>query len=622
MSGSRSGFSVSISAVDNASKVIDGLNKRIARANAPVERLQRSFSKLADNTGVRAVSREMRGMADSSARIFANVGRAVPGLAALGGAFGVAGLAEGMKRAQDYGTNLQMTARRAGVGVGALQRLGNAAEISGGSAAGAADSLADLNKNMELAAHSGQGDPKFRAALAAMHVNLRGANGQMRNSASVMDEVLHKLASMKDAQQQLYFGNAALGGSFQTALWPAIQGGTKALDDYLKAAGQMVNLTPQQVEALRAGQAETRRFSTDVENIAFGIMSDLVPAQVQAEGGLSAWIEKNQDFIKQDVETKIHKIAQAFKDAADAVGGWQSAGSVVLEWYASKFFPGIIGRAMKADAVIRGLGEYAKHEGVPGASIAEGAARGAAAGAAVGSMVPLVGTGLGAASGGLGGALWNLDPLGLNDVTPADAWRYLTGKGGAKLPQPIANEVMRRAKEQGLDPAHMLALAGVEAGGYDRVSPAGAIGPMQLMPDTARSVGVNPYEWHQNVRGGVSYYKSLLAKYGDYRKADAAYNWGPGNLDKDISLHGAQWADYLPTETRRYVAQLDGGPAVELAKNQSQSTEHTVKGAATVQVHINGAPAGSRVSASTSGDLFAGAPQVVMPMPPGGGPAG
>jgi hypothetical protein len=84
----------------------------------------------------------------------------------------------------------------------------------------------------------------------------------------------------------------------------------------------------------------------------------------------------------------------------------------------------------------------------------------------------------------------------------------------------------------------------------DAISPKGAIGIMQLMPATARQLGVNPHDPRQNIYGGVAYLSMLLTRFnGDTRLALAAYNAGPEAV--------AQYRGIPPfRETQNYVTSI------------------------------------------------------------------
>lgn len=113
----------------------------------------------------------------------------------------------------------------------------------------------------------------------------------------------------------------------------------------------------------------------------------------------------------------------------------------------------------------------------------------------------------------------------------------------------IAETIELAASEAGVDALLIRAIARIESC-YDAtaLSVAGAQGIMQLMPATARELGVsNSFDPVQNISGGTRYIASLLKRYdGDVELALAAYNAGPGAVDKHNGIPPYR-------ETQRYV---------------------------------------------------------------------
>jgi hypothetical protein len=135
-------------------------------------------------------------------------------------------------------------------------------------------------------------------------------------------------------------------------------------------------------------------------------------------------------------------------------------------------------------------------------------------------------------------------------------------------PSNFESMALARGKAHGVDEHLVRHVMHKETGGLkDRanaVSPAGAIGVMQLMPGTAKDLGVrNPYDPEQNIEGGVKYLAQLQRKYHDPKLTAIAYNWGPGNTDKWLAS-GAD-PSRLPRETRGYIQNLAQGGIAGLA---------------------------------------------------------
>lgn len=117
----------------------------------------------------------------------------------------------------------------------------------------------------------------------------------------------------------------------------------------------------------------------------------------------------------------------------------------------------------------------------------------------------------------------------------------------------IDQAVDNASKKYGVDKKLILAVIQQESSfNPHSTSSVGAMGLMQLMPDTAKELGVdNAYDVNENVDGGTKYLKSLLDTFGNYRMAIAAYNAGPGAVQKS-----GENIDKLPSETQDYVAKV------------------------------------------------------------------
>jgi soluble lytic murein transglycosylase-like protein len=152
--------------------------------------------------------------------------------------------------------------------------------------------------------------------------------------------------------------------------------------------------------------------------------------------------------------------------------------------------------------------------------------------------------------------------------------------------------ILEHAKLNNVRPDLVRAVIQVESAfnPYAR-SPKGALGLMQLMPATARELGVaNPFNVVENVRGGVVYLRRLLDRYGNNEQlALAAYNAGPGAVDK----YGETVPPYR--ETQNYVSRIKqiAGPAVRVPGTKIYKITEIVDGRESV-TYTDKAPSAAR----------------------------
>ncbi|HET8852041.1 MAG TPA: transglycosylase SLT domain-containing protein [Ktedonobacteraceae bacterium] len=100
-------------------------------------------------------------------------------------------------------------------------------------------------------------------------------------------------------------------------------------------------------------------------------------------------------------------------------------------------------------------------------------------------------------------------------------------------------------------------------------SPKGALGIAQLMPETARLLGVDPLDPIASLHAAARLMATYLHQYShDEAKALSAYNWGPGTTTAVIETYGANWLAYVPAETHQYIQQILGPHEDSWKENQ------------------------------------------------------
>jgi len=160
----------------------------------------------------------------------------------------------------------------------------------------------------------------------------------------------------------------------------------------------------------------------------------------------------------------------------------------------------------------------------------------------------------------------------------------LLEKAGDVLVPPVQAEETKKSPSKGtrvtipvgdkyVEPSLLRAIIKVESNYKANArSKAGALGPMQLMPRTAKALGVDPNDVHQNIEGGSRYMQQLINRFNDTNLGLMAYNWGEGNVAKalrwlqgrskpatfnNIIRYSNSMPFKVPRESREYVYKIN-----------------------------------------------------------------
>ncbi len=205
-------------------------------------------------------------------------------------------------------------------------------------------------------------------------------------------------------------------------------------------------------------------------------------------------------------------------------------------------------------------------------------------------------------------ALLLLSGLPIGNVMPAITMAQDASIARSSPRDPYAAHITEAAQRFGIPERWIRAVLRAESAGDVRaISSAGALGLMQVMPDTWAGLrvryrlGRDPHDPHDNIMAGAAYLREMWDRYGDVGAMLAAYNAGPGRYDDHRSTGRA-----LPAETRAYVAALapvlGGAAASETSIRRADPPPDWREAAIFVVRSADARPAGSRSDKARSDD--------------------
>jgi len=126
----------------------------------------------------------------------------------------------------------------------------------------------------------------------------------------------------------------------------------------------------------------------------------------------------------------------------------------------------------------------------------------------------------------------------------------------AKDVENVKQNIITQAKAMNVDPAIVLSIAKTESGFNQAARGAGGhVGVLQLSNATAKTMGINPYNLDENIKGGILYYKNMYDMFGSMELAVAAFNSGPVMVKKcnnTIPKHSQHFVTKIMSDYKNY----------------------------------------------------------------------
>jgi len=289
------GYSATFTVVDNATKQIDAINKRLAAMRAPMERMAKTTQRFMDVSGLRRVADGFSYIGRAASSVLSTLTAIVPVLGTLTGAATITGMVKLVSSFAAWSRELVISADEIGTTTQRLQQMQDATALAGGSAEDMTNSLKGLAESSRNALLFG-GDALGYFNRA--HIALRDASGNLRSAADMLPEVIDYLKAIPNPTDRARAAQEMLGAS-GLKLVETLKTQGLSFEELMIKAGKFIALTKEQTDALarwRSAQAETEVAFTHLgQQISATLAQHFEPLLTQ----LNEFVEKHTpDIIK------------------------------------------------------------------------------------------------------------------------------------------------------------------------------------------------------------------------------------------------------------------------------------------------------------------------------------
>lgn len=371
------GYSVTFTVVDQATRQIDQINRRIQQLRAPLEHQARAVSRFVDVTGLRSLANGFSGIAQQAAGAFSSISRLVPAMGAVTAAGTVAGIVKLTQSWASLGTQLQDIGDLTGTTANNVEHLQNVARVAGGNVDDMTQSLIGLTNKLYDAQLAK--DPAAVAAFNRLGVAIRDSHGQFRTATDVLPELIAALDRVQDPADRMRLAVATGGDSLfkLTSEIERAQRPGETLTETWRRLNEQARIYDQNIDAgkLQAYREAVGALDASFNSLKIELGTTLSTALTPLITEFGTWVNTHQPQIIRAVETVVN----IFKSLIGALGGPDEGGAgggiggvvgaaalVVAAFGPIKFAAGIINSIGSITTAIGTVGSLTATGGVIG----------------------------------------------------------------------------------------------------------------------------------------------------------------------------------------------------------------------------------------------------------------